>query len=879
MNRHLATWLPLLIAAAPLLPSPALLRGEEMKLWYGQPAAKWAADALPVGNGRLGAMVFGGVDRERIQFNENSLWTGDENPSGDYKTMGEYQNFGDLLLSLDAQAGGPSVSCTSDHKSFFESEAVAFSVDGSSETKWCVEHKGRPVVWQAAVPADAAAVTSYSFTSANDTPKRDPRTWEMAGSPDGREWTVLDKRENQPIFERRGETKTFAFENKTPYRYYRLTFVPNDDMAHFQIAEIGLGGVSLGASRQPTAYRRELDLSTGIARTEFTIDGVKHCREVFASQPAQVVIVRWTADKPGAIAGVVALKGTHKEETAAHGAMLTFAGAFDNGLKYEAVAKVLAKGGKVEAVDNAVQLAGCDEATIMLAGGTSYVMDADKNFLGDPPRDRLQKQIDTAATKSFDALRDEHVKDHQALFNRCRLELGPGDNERAALPTDKRLAAYAKAGGDVGLEALLFAYGRYLLIGCSRPGGLPANLQGLWNDSNSPPWHSDYHTNINVQMNYWPAEPANLGVCHLPLFLLIKSQLPAWRTATAAAKEFALPSGKTRGWTVRTSHNITGGMGWKWDNTSNAWYAQHFWWHYEFGGDRKFLRDAAYPILKEVCEFWEDHLKTLPDGRLVVPMCWSPEHGPTEDGVSYSQEIVWDLFNNYVEAADALGVDRPYRDRIAAMRDKLVTPQIGRWGQLQEWMTDRDDPKDQHRHTSHLFALYPGRQISMAKTPELATAAGVSLAARGEAGDSRRSWTWPWRGALWARLGKPEDAHRMVRGLLTYNVLPNLFGNHPPFQMDGNFGITAAMCEMLLQSQAGELELLPALPKAWPNGRVTGLRGRGGFTVDITWQDGRLTEATIHAALARKCTVRYAGKTASFAMQPGEARRISAELK
>ncbi len=282
--------------------------------------------------------------------------------------------------------------------------------------------------------------------------------------------------------------------------------------------------------------------------------------------------------------------------------------------------------------------------------------------------------------------------------------------------------------------------------------------------------------------------------------------------------------------------------------------------------------------MKEICEFWEERLKALPDGGLVVPRAWSPEHGPDEDGVSYSQEIVWDLFNNYVEAADALGADRPYRDKIAAMRDKLVTPKTGKWGQLQEWMVDRDDPKDQHRHTSHLFAVYPGRQISMAKTPDLAKAAAVSLAARGEAGDSRRSWTWPWRCALWARLGNTENAGRMVRGLLTYNTLPNLFANHPPFQMDGNFGITAGICEMLVQSQAGEIVLLPALPKAWHTGRAKGLCARGGFELDLEWQDGKLASATLRSKLGQPCKVRYGDKTADLKIPAGGAATINGDL-
>ncbi len=307
----------------------------------------------------------------------------------------------------------------------------------------------------------------------------------------------------------------------------------------------------------------------------------------------------------------------------------------------------------------------------------------------------VTKQIDSAAKKTFAALRSEHVADFQALFNRVSADFGQSSGVQTSLPTDQRkLEAFKTV--DPGLEALLFQYGRYLLISCSRPGGLPANLQGLWNDNNSPPWHSDYHANINIQMNYWPAEVANLGECHTPLFDLIGSQLPAWREATAKAAEFKTADGNftKRGFAIRTSHNIIGGMGWKWDKTANAWYCQHFWEHYAFGQDKNYLRTVAYPIMKETCEFWEDHLKALPDGRLVVPNGWSPEHGPDEDGVSYNQEIVWDLFNNFVSAADALGADKDYRDKIAAMRDKLVTPQIGKWGQL-----SKDDEDDRPRRS------------------------------------------------------------------------------------------------------------------------------------------------------------------------------------
>ena len=554
---------------------------------------------------------------------------------------------------------------------------------------------------------------------------------------------------------------------------------------NFGELEIELGGLPEGES---VGYRRELDIARAVYSDRFQIGDAKISRQAFASAPSDcIVIVVRSEDKPLDL--VLRLKGAHGESESVAGvdaAVAQFSSRLPNGLSYAACAQ-LCYPSKMQA-----------EIILRAATGTES--------LGKFRRSNAATML------------QRHIADYGKFYDRMTLDLGKGDE---TIPTRERFRRVREGAKDPALIALMFNFGRYLLISCSRPGTLPANLQGIWNNSNKPAWHCDYHTNINIQMNYWGADSANLSDCFTPLSDWMMKSLPVAEAGTRAA----FPNSK--GYAYRTSANAVGGGGWRWNFAGAPWLAAQCYDHWLFTRDRKYLKEVCWPLMKGAAEFMiSTQLKEREDGTIVVKDGWSPEHGPREDGVAHDQQITRELFRAILAAAKELKIDDAFVKEVARIEPKLLKDKIGSWGQLQEWETDRDVKGDQHRHTSHLYAVYPGSTISPKATPELAEAAKVALAGRTLTGDSRRSWTWPWRAALWARLGEGDKAGDMLESLLRYNTLDNMFATHPPFQIDGNLGMVAAVCEMLMER---------AIPSSWPHGSAKGLRTREGKVIDVNW--------------------------------------------
>lgn len=634
-------------------------------------------------------------------------------------------------------------------------------------------------------------------------------------------------------------------------------------------------------------YRRELDLDTAIASVSYTADGVEHTRQVFSSAPDNVIVVRLTASKPGGIsftAGMDSPMGGASVSTDGEGMLvMNGKGAAWHGIagaiRYQARVQVMASGGKVSSTQNEVVVDKADSVTLLIAAATNFKSFEDVS--GDAEA-AAKAQLASASQKSFEQLRDTHLKDYQPLFRRVTLDLGR--SEAMKQPTNVRIDRFA-AGGDPQLAALYYQFGRYLLISSSRPGCQPANLQGIWNESINPPWQSKYTLNINAEMNYWHAESGSLGECVEPFIKMVEDLTV---TGGRTAKEMYGASG----WVVHHNTDIwrasapIDGANWGLWPTGGAWLCLHLWDRFLFSGDPAVLK-RIYPIMKGSAEFFMDTLQEDPSGKwLVTNPSTSPElvhpkgtalcAGPTMD-----MQILRDLFAHTIKAAEMLNVDPDFRKKLAATRSRLAPNQIGEAGQLQEWMEDWDmqNGDRRHRHVSHLYGLYPGRDISLRETPALAEAAKKSLDLRG---DKATGWATAWRLVLWTHLHDGDRAWSVLKHLITPELTyPNMFDSHPPFQIDGNFGGAAGISEMIVQSKLGEVELLPALPKDLPSGKVTGLRARGGLELDVAWKEGSLESATIRFVKngPRKFTVRLGERSAVISIMPGDAVVLDSKLQ
>lgn len=638
--------------------------------------------------------------------------------------------------------------------------------------------------------------------------------------------------------------------------------------------------ISTGISEeQIQRYARTLSLDSALATVSFYDNGTNYRREYFISYPHQVMVARFTADQKESQSLVLAYApnplshGKYKRQKQE----ICFNGKLDNNqMRYTVRVKAISKGGKIWTdKQGRIHVEKANEVMFLIAADTDYKMNFNPDFsnprtyVSVNPTESTQQWMETASKLSFEELKQSHYQDYVSLFNRSTLRLNPRwETEAENLPTPQRLARYRTGAPDYGLESLYYQFGRYLLIASSRPGNLPANLQGIWHNNVDGPWRVDYHNNINIQMNYWPACPTNLTECELPLIDFI-------RTLVKSGEKTAQAYFGARGWTTSISSNIFGfttplsskDMAWNFSPVAGPWLATHAWNYYDYTRDLNFLKSIGYDLLKSSAQFAVDYLWHKPDGTYTAAPSTSPEHGPIDEGATFSHAVIREVLLDAIEASKILNTDEKERKEWKEVLRKLTPYQIGRYGQLMEWSKDIDDPQDSHHHVNHLFGLHPGHTISPIITPELAKAARVVLEHRG---DGATGWSMGWKLNLWARLQDGNRAYTLYSNLLKNGTNENLWDSHPPFQIDGNFGGTAGVTEMLLQSHAGFIQLLPALPDVWHEGCLTGTRARGNFTLDIHWHDNNLTKVIVRSGSGNLCHIRYKQEELTFPTKAGE---------
>jgi alpha-L-fucosidase 2 len=909
-----------------------IVSAQDLKLWYKQPAVKWT-EALPIGNGRIGAMVFGGVENDRIQFNEETLWSGEPrnySRPGAYKYLDSIRQllFAGKQKEAEALAENQFMGLKSfeAEKSKWMDEVIAdkkYAAENFDDSQWKtmkVPHWDGwetvgfetldgavwlrttfvlPDNWEVTdMVADLNRIRDADYTYVNGT---------LIGSQqntEGRKYTVsknvLHKGKNTiavlvvnysnkggmygykdtvnhiGIYPMNNEAAKISLNGQ--WRYWVINDNP-PPVGTYQADYQPFGDLNLQFANTDgcTNYRRELDISKAVSTTSYSLNGVAYKREYLVSAVNQALVVNLTASQKGSISFNAVLSSPHRNYVVKklnNNTIILSVKVRTGVLKGKSYLQLVTKGGTVKVDNGKLLIDHADEATVYLTAGTTY-----KNYK-DISADAAQpciKALESVKGKTYAQIKSAHIHEYQKWFNTFSIALG--DPSKATITTEERLTNFSN-GNDPSFAALYTQYGRYLLISSSRPGTKPANLQGIWNDLTNPPWGSKYTTNINAEMNYWPAELLNMSPMHEPLFAMIEEL--AVKGKQTAKEHYNAP-----GWVLHHNTDLWRGTApinaanhgiWV---TGGAWLCQHLWEHYLFTQDKAFLKNKAYPLMKEAALFFNHFLIKDPvTGYLISTPSNSPEQGGLVAGPTMDHQIVRNLFKNVIAAEKALSIHSDLADVLAEKVKQIAPNKIGKHGQLQEWMQDIDNPNNKHRHISHLWGMYPGNEINYDETPDMMNAAKQSLIFRG---DEATGWSLGWKINCWARFKDAEHAFAMVKMLVSpvkggAGSYPNLFDAHPPFQIDGNFGGAAGIGEMIVQSHTTFIDILPALPVVFANGEVKGICARGGFVLNIKWIEGKLQRLTVISKAGLPLVLRYNGKTKTIATTKNGVYQFDASL-